>query len=118
MEFQLTPGMFVRKMTAGFCLLKTLVGKNLSVFKILAFCEELKDIPRLFMVTLGDAKYNILINIRNATFGRPLSSDVSPRLNWEAEWLPRGPLFQQGPGILMVSPQESQRVGKEGGILG
>ncbi|KAG1364312.1 hypothetical protein COCNU_11G011390 [Cocos nucifera] len=102
-----------RKMTAGFCHLervtaKTLVGRNLFVSEILAFCEKLEDIPRSIMVTLRDAKYNILIDIRNATFGRPPSSDVSPHLDWVAEWLPRGPLFQQGPGSLIVGPHDPQ----------
>ena len=45
---------------------------------------------------------------------------MSPRLDWEVEWLPPDPLFQHGPDSLIVGPQDSQPATTflEGGRIG
>lgn len=76
----------VRRMVANFCLLekvtmKTLVGRDLSVYEISTLCDRLEDISNSICVTLDDACSNIEVHIFNAMASRPPLSDIAPQRN-------------------------------------
>lgn len=81
----------VRKMVTWFCSLekiskRTQVGQDLSVFEITSLCDRLKDIPNSINLTLGDARYKVMVNIINAYAGHPPLSDIAPRSDGINEW--------------------------------
>ncbi|KAG1363528.1 hypothetical protein COCNU_11G003550 [Cocos nucifera] len=88
-----------QKIIFGFALLETanprcLEGRDMGVFEISAFYENVEAIPKSIKVTLGDASYKIFVRLLDASSGNPPPFEFGLRSDREEDWPLRGPLHQ------------------------